>query len=422
MAHVLVAAVPFAGHARPAAGVAAELVKRGLRVTAYTGERHRALFEAAGCRVVSWRRAQDFDESRLTETFPATGRPGVRGLVANVRDVFIGTAPGQVEDIRAIHAADPFDLIVADVMAVGPPIAAALLDVPWVTLGVLPLMLSSRHLPPPALAIPPGQGVLGRWRDAILRAGGDLAGAPLRRLLNRLRADYGLPPVRRFEDGLHSRLLTLNAGCELLDGARPDLPTWVRYIGRFDSAPATFPPPDERVRRLLAADAPLVLVTQGTFDTDPDDLLRPTVRALAGEPMAVIATISPTDLGFDSPANTVAVPTVAFAEVLDRVAVYITNGGWGGTLEALEHGVPLIVAGGDLDKPTIAMHVELAGVGINLRTGSPTEQAIRDATGRILAEPEFRARAEEVGRRLRELGGSGAGAAAIVALLQPMSG
>jgi UDP:flavonoid glycosyltransferase YjiC (YdhE family) len=80
----------------------------------------------------------------------------------------------------------------------------------------------------------------------------------------------------------------------------------------------------------------------------------------------------------------------------------ITNGGWGGVLEALSHGIPLIVAGGDLDKPEIAARVAWSGAGIDLGTGHPKPAAIARAYDRIGSHKE---RARAVASELRSLGG-----------------
>lgn len=40
--------------------------------------------------------------------------------------------------------------------------------------------------------------------------------------------------------------------------------------------------------------------------------------------------------------------------LLPFVDVMVTNGGWGGVLGAVQAGVPLVVAGGSLDKPEVA--------------------------------------------------------------------
>ena len=72
------------------------------------------------------------------------------------------------------------------------------------------------------------------------------------------------------------------------------------------------------------------------------------------------------------PANARVGGFLPYAELLPRTDVVVTNGGWGGVLAALGHGIPLVVAGGDLDKPEVAASVAWAGAGMNLKTGTPT--------------------------------------------------
>jgi UDP:flavonoid glycosyltransferase YjiC (YdhE family) len=88
--------------------------------------------------------------------------------------------------------------------------------------------------------------------------------------------------------------------------------------------------------------------------------------------------------------------------LLGKVAVMITNGGYGGVQFALANGVPLVVAGDTEDKPEIAARVAWAGVGINLRTGSPAADAVGDAVDRLLGEPAFRAAAERLAERFAQ--------------------
>lgn len=88
----------------------------------------------------------------------------------------------------------------------------------------------------------------------------------------------------------------------------------------------------------------------------------------------------------------------------------VTNGGYGGVLQALRHGVPLVVAGGDLDKPEIAARIGWHGAGVNLRTGRPRPAAIAAAFDAVTTEPRYRARAARLGAELRSLGGTRAAA------------
>ena len=63
--------------------------------------------------------------------------------------------------------------------------------------------------------------------------------------------------------------------------------------------------------------------------------------------------------------------------------------------------MPLVVAGDTEDKPEIAARVAWTGAGINLRTGSPAADQIRDAVQTILKNPSYHARATAIGADIR---------------------
>ena len=95
---VMATVVPLAGHVGPVSGLVAELINRGHQVRVYTGSRYRQRFADLGATVVPWSNAQDFDEENLGATFPLARRRGPT-VIALVRQGFIGTAPGQVQDL-----------------------------------------------------------------------------------------------------------------------------------------------------------------------------------------------------------------------------------------------------------------------------------------------------------------------------------
>jgi UDP:flavonoid glycosyltransferase YjiC (YdhE family) len=95
-----------------------------------------------------------------------------------------------------------------------------------------------------------------------------------------------------------------------------------------------------------------------------------------------------------------------FGSVLPETSVFVTNGGWGGVLASLSAGVPLVVAGGDIDKPAIAAWVARAGAGINLRTRRPKPEAVAAAVREIVVDPACAERAREIGAELASLGGA----------------
>lgn len=404
MAHILVTAMPFAGHVRPMAAVAAALLARGHRVTAYTGAKHADAFAQLGCAVVPWRAAQDFDDADLARTFPTTGRPGPRGLIASIRDVFIATARGQVDDIRAAHAATPFDAIVGDVMAVGAGLCAELLSLPWATVSLVPLSMPSRDLPP-AVVPAPGRGPLGRARDALLRLMVPAITAPLDRPHRALRASLGLGPGRRFDSALYSPSLVIATGGPSLEFPRSDLSDSVRFVGRLAPPQDPQPAPDW-VQPLVDDVRPIVFVTQGTLDTDPEDLLLPALDGLADAPVWVVATTAGRQLDVRPPDNARLVDFIPYGAIVPSAAVGVTNGGWGGVLEMLSMGVPLVVAGGTIDKPQIAARVARAGAGVDLRTGRPRPAKVRAAVWRVRRDAAFKERALQISAELQQLGGA----------------
>ena len=410
MARIVVSVMPFAGHVAPTTGVVASLLARGHTVTVYTGSRYAARFERLGATVVPWTLAPDFDEHNLRATFPAVGRGGPRGVLANLEHVFVRTAEGQARDLLELWDTAGWDLIVSDVMSLGAGLAAEKLDQPWATLSVLPLSMPSAAVPPAGLGLQPGTGGFGTIRDGALRGVSRLLSRPLERAHRSVRRALGLPaPARRVDRAWYSPWLVLASGCRLLEFPRDDLPPEVHFVGRLPAAAGSGVPLPEWWQRLARAHDPTVLVTQGTFNTDPTQLLKPALEALAGEPVTVVATTgSATDdtLPFTVPANALVAGLVPFSEVLPLTDVMVTNGGWGGVLDALSRGIPLIIAGGDLDKPDIAARVDYARAGVDLNTGRPTARAVADAYRRVSSQPSFAERARKVAAELDRCGGT----------------
>ena len=126
----------------------------------------------------------------------------------------------------------------------------------------------------------------------------------------------------------------------------------------------------------LDGDRPVVHVTQGTIDNaDLSRLLEPTIEALGGEDVIVVATTGGRDISelkVPLPMNIFVAEYIPHDLLLPKVDVMVTNGGYGAVQRALSTGVPLVVAGNTEDKPEVAARVAWTGAGINLRTGTPT--------------------------------------------------
>ena len=412
----MMTAMPFAGHALPLCAVAAKLVRRGHDVRVHTGRQYAGTVEAAGARPVPWQRAPDLDERDLAATFPRMReRKGFRQVLVNLEDLFLGTAPAQAADLLAAYDDEPWDLLAGDPMALGTRLAAERLGCRWATVSPIAVWPPGKGIPPTGLGLAPARGPVGAARDAVLGAAVAAGTRPLVRRYRRARAAAGLPPDREsFATLWFSPRLVVAAGSPALDYPRADLPPHVRFVGDLTAgsaapAGAVLPAWWDDVAR---AEVPVVHVTQGTANVDPRDLILPALEALADqEVLVVVGTGHRTPpLPGPLPANARVASMVPYPALLPRTAAMITNGGYGGVLQALRHDVPLVVAGGDLDKPEIAARVAWHGAGVDLRTGTPRPAAVAAACRRVLADPGFRAAAARLGADLRSRGGTRAAA------------
>ncbi len=370
--------------------------------------RSASAIESVGARFVPWRAAPDFDENDLPATFPRlVGKKGMGQLLINVQDVFINTVPAQIADLNAEWAREPWDAIAGDDVSVGAALHAELTGSPWATVSILPLNMMGSQGPPSGMGLAPGRNPVTKLRDAALRAAVPILSRPLRAPLARARAAVGLPPSSRtFDRIVYSTRLVVASGSPILDYDRRDRPETLRFVGQLTTTPAPAALPEwwgELEGRTV------VHVTQGTQNIDPSDLIRPTLEALADRDVLVVVATGVRgrdDLPFAVPANTRVAGFLPYAELLPEVDVVITNGGWGGTLAALSHGIPLVIAGGDLDKPEIAARVAWAGAGVNLKTGTPTAAQVARGFDRIAEDPSYRDAAARVGAQLNALGGA----------------
>ena len=214
-----------------------------------------------------------------------------------------------------------------------------------------------------------------------------------------MRAEVGLKPKAAALEAFYSPELVLAQGVRNLETVQT--PRQVEFVGRLISPtkPTGLPPwwgdLDGRT---------VVHVTQGTLETGADDLLKPAIEQLAGHDALVVATTggAPIETLGGLPDNVRAAEFIPHDLLLPRTDVMITNGGWGGVLAALEAGVPMVVVPGELDKKQVARRVELSGAGIVQKKPAKLAQAV----DQVLAQPNHRQRARELGEQLKAAGGA----------------
>lgn len=397
MAEILIAACPHIGHVSPLLNVARGLVRRGHAVTVLTSGRFARQVRATGATA----RALPFgaDQGGSLDDLPGRAETsGVDRLNFDIEHVFVRPMPLQAAALDELMATTRYDAILTDAfflgilpMLLGDPAARP----PVLTYTTTPLFLTSRDTAPGGTGIQPHIGATGRLRN---------------RVLNVVAQKYLLRRSHRAADTMLKALGHPKLPVFLLDSAvladrmivptvpefeyhRSDLPEHVRFVGAVNPLPADgfVAPPWWRE---LAAERPIVHVTQGTVDnTDLSRLIEPTIEALADENVTVVVTTGGrpvSELRHPLPSNTFAAEFIPHDLLLPSVDVMVTNGGYGAVQRALTAGVPLVVAGNTEDKPEVAARVDWFGVGIDLHTGTPTPTMVKRAVREITGDDRYR--------------------------------
>ena len=404
MSSLLLCSTPVHGHVTPLLAVARHLVASGHRVRFLTGRRYRDAVEATGAEWLALPDEADFDDSDVNASFPGrVGRSGPDGIRWDMREIFLKPAPAQLAAVDAAIAAEPVDAIIVETMFIGSLLFLARggQRPPLITLGIVPLGVRSRDTAPFGLGVRPMPGPVGRVRNRVLGfVAGNIIFGPVQKdavaiVKEATGADLTVPFLE--SSALADALVQFTVPS--FEYPRSDLPRHVHFVGpvsRTTASTSELPPWWDD----LTSGKPVVHVTQGTVaNADFAELIDPTIEGLADEDVLVVVSTGGREVPDRSyPANVRIAPYLPYDRLLPLTDVYVTNGGYGGVHYAMEHGVPIVVAGRTEDKVEVSARVAWSGVGIDLRSNRPTSAAVRTAVRRVLAEPSFRQRSAAIGQ------------------------
>lgn len=397
MARFLLCSMPLTGHVGPGLPIARELVERGHEVRWYTGRNFRPEVEATGARFEPLRAARDFDDVDLDTAFPGiSGRTGLDAFKYGAKHIFLDPAAGQLEDLRNILAEFRADVLLSDMTLLGSLFVYEKGGPVQATYAIWPLTIDSRDTAPFGLGLPPSSSRVRRLRNCLMYWLFDhVFFRDVDAYYEEVRARAGLPPSRTgLLNDLVSSHLHIQGTTPLFEYPRSDLPRQVHFVGPLLPGPSPDFIPPAWWGDLLDERRPIVHVTQGTATTETEQLIIPTLRALADEAVMVVATTggkATESLDLDRPPSNVRIERfVPHYHLMPHVDAMITNGGYGGVQIALANGVPLVVAGRTEEKPEVCSRVEWAGVGVNLKTNRPNPAQIRQALRAVLNDPHYR--------------------------------
>ena len=424
---LLFCSTPGYGHVMPLRVVAKDLVSRGYDVMYLTGNAYRSKVEDIGATFKPLLGLSDFSEGNVNHLFPDQDKDappsGPYRLPHSIRYIFVNTIPAQHKSVQAvlleIKEKDPQRkiIIIQDFIFLGNfPIllgAPGIKPTGVISLGISPLMLSGPEIPPFGLSLPydASPSGLARNKEMYIFRNEELFGELTKHLGNVFK-ELGAEPPQDFL--MDMEVLVPDRFLQMcipeLEYPRLNPPAGLRFTGGLPQGHRDAAKEKPKWWDDIAVNASakkIVAVSQGTATNLYQKLIIPTLQGLADcEDILVVAALGkegavlPEDTVIS--ANARVGDFIPFDELFPHADVFITNGGYGGYQHAVSHGVPLIVAGVAADKPEVAARVEWAGLGINMRTETPSPEAVREAVEKVLADGKYQARARELEKEIQK--------------------
>ena len=247
MARFLFASTPIEGHSSSPLSVMECLVGSGHEVTWLAGTAYADRGRRIGVRHVPFTHWTDYSGHDPFDFFPQLrGRSGVGLIKAGFRDVFIQEARNQVLDIEAALDETRADVLVADPLVFGAPLASERRDIPYAGIGDGPFGMTSADAPPFGPGLRPWAGPVGRQRNRVLHAATRLVFGDVDQALTAIRVEHGLPPEHPWVfDSMVSPHLYLQGCVPEFEYPSRDIPDHVRFVGALrPPIPADWSPPD----------------------------------------------------------------------------------------------------------------------------------------------------------------------------------
>lgn len=368
----------FSGNAPPQLALTRELVERGHEVRVVAHSAARARIEQTGAEFVAIRRwLPDLDITH-PETDPIRDWEARTplGAAKRMRDAPIAPLRDAVRENVELLGDWSADVVVFDWLFIAAAVAAEHAGIPAVALVHCPYPLPVRGAPPLFSGLKPMAGPLGAARDRLLNAMTTRFSAAGLPMLNDVRGEHGLTPLKDWNDQIRSvRAIYVMTAPELDFSSKAQLPANVHYVG-----PA-FEPFEKEWESLWPSENadPLVLISFSTSYMNQRALAQRVLDAVAGLRVRALLTagpaLDPSQLRI--PDNARSVAFVSHRTVLPHAALVITHAGWQTVNAALADGVPLVCIPDGRDQPDNAARVVVAHAGVRVSKKSSPEKLRR---------------------------------------------
>jgi hypothetical protein len=434
-AQLLFVCHPLTGHITPALRVASELHRRGWPVAFLGPTTHRQRILASGVDFMPLRGNADIDDLLYySPDNPAPPVPGYHSLPWHERALVdlekhclepipdqwlclkdaLASLQGRSPDLPVIVISEAFFHGILPLF-LGAQLPDRVKRPRTLCLSVTPPAIRSVDLPPFGYPLPFSQSPEGRARNEQAWDSFAADTSSLKTLLDTKLAEAGAtqfppgPVLQGVNYTSHDAILQI--GVPSFEYPRSDWPGHFQFLGFL---PLADPPADGYPNlpswwgELTSTERKVVVVAQGTVETDPNDLIIPTIEALrARDDVLVVAIMGrkgatlPRD--FDLPRHALVTDYLHYDAILPHASVWVHNGGYGAITHGIAHGVPMVVAGEGQDKPENVRRVRYSGIGVGLGTPRPGPENLRAGLDAVLGDPRFKSRVEVLRQETEDL-------------------
>jgi rhamnosyltransferase subunit B len=435
MARIVLSTLGSYGDLHPYLGLAKALQARGHLPVVATSRNYQAKIEAEGVEFAPLRPDLS-DLSHLGDVNTIMQRVNElrTGTEFAVRSIWLANLEKTYADL--LQALAGADLLVNHSIVYAGPVAAAKLELPWVSSVLSPVALFST-VDPPLFAQAPWLRGLHQISPRLYRALFRLVqwrtlrwGEPV----YRLREQVGLPKpaANPIMQGSFSPHLNLALFSPALARPQSDWPANTQVTGFvfYDHDPVDAEV-QQRLEDFLAAHGRPLVFTLGTAAVyDPGDFYRVSAQAARrlGKPAILVTGRDPAnrpeDLLGASPeegqhgrATITAFDYVPFSWLFPRALVNIHQGGVGTFAQALRAGRPMVVMPYSHDQPDNADRAERLCLGRALARNEYTVQGLLDVLQPLLENPAYEVAATRVAQEIRREDGAKAACDCIEELL-----
>ncbi|MGA5817194.1 macrolide family glycosyltransferase [Kitasatospora sp. NPDC094028] len=365
-AHIAVFNIPAAGHVNPTLPVVEELARRGHRVSYAVTAHFRCAVEAAGAEPVLYTSVfgDHYTHPYTPEALPAEG--------LRLLDEAVET----LKRFEEVYENDRPDVILYDQMAWAARFLGAKWNIPTVRLhpsyGSNEAFSIRSRFPPAPEAAPEVIELTGRLADFLPTVG--LEGVDPAEFFSAIEdlALIFLPREFHYDGDTFDERFVFTGPC--LGDRSAFQGSWTNPGGK-----------------------PVLFISLGTAFTGFAEFFPAAVEAFADSRYRVVLAVGdhadPAALG-ELPATVEVHRQVNQLDVLSQAALFVTHGGMNSVMEALAHGVPMVVVPQSSEQRATAERVEELGLGRHLPREATTAATLREAVEAVLGDP---ATAEKLG-------------------------